>query len=373
MKKVPILLLVLIVAAQGMTGQRPKPVYDPETREGLLIQHIQQENDPVEKLHYMEQFSLQYAVSPAIAWVYDQLQPAYMKEKAWDAALRIGEKRIALEPGNLEAAKLSLQAAESKGDRLGNQDEILKRADSTWRIAAQVAAKGGGGAADAEKTQLYAESTIYTVAEQIEDAATRLRLLQDLEEKNPQSPYVENAPAECFLLYKKLNQADKALALADKTLAADPDNVDMLMAVSEYHFGRQEAHDKVIGHAVHVIAILDKKPRPKNLSDEEWEKKKAHILATAYYMGGISSGVASQWGRADQMLRAALPLIEKDGLQEASALYTLGMANYHLADSIPARAKDALGYWRRCASMKSDFQTQAAKNAEAVRSEFNLP
>src|ERR1700678_2905945 len=103
------------MALKSLTmAQRPKPVYDPETREGLLIQHIQQEEDPLEKLHYMEQFSVQYPGNPAIAWVYDQLQPAYMKEKAWDEAMRIGDKRVALEPGNLDAAKLSLKAAESK-------------------------------------------------------------------------------------------------------------------------------------------------------------------------------------------------------------------------------------------------------------------
>ncbi|MGA3189406.1 MAG: hypothetical protein ABSF22_20065 [Bryobacteraceae bacterium] len=360
--------LLILMALKSLTmAQRPKPVYDPETREGLLIQHIQQEEDPLEKLHYMEQFSVQYPGNPAIAWVYDQLQPAYMKEKAWDEAMRIGDKRVALEPGNLDAAKLSLKAAESKASR----DDISKWADCTWRIASEVAAKGGRNAADAEQTRLYAEYSFYSIAQQTEDPATRLKLLQELEERNPKSPYVENIPAECFVLYKKLNQMDKALELADKTLADDPDNVDMLMAVAEYHFGRDEAREKIIIHSAHVVEVLAKKARPANLGEEDWEKKKSHLMGTADYMGGVSSSLTAQYGRADQMLRAALPVLTGD--QEATALYHLGVANYHLADANPARARDALAYWRRCSAIKSNFQAQAIKNAESIRSEFNLP
>jgi tetratricopeptide (TPR) repeat protein len=368
-KKLQMTLLILVAVQSLMIAQRPKPVYDPETREGLLIEHIQQETDPMDKLHFMEQFSVQYPENPAIAWVYDQLQPAYMKERAWDDAMRIGEKRIALEPENLEAAKLSLKAAESKG----NHDDILKWADCSWRVASEVAAKGGRNAADAEKTQLYAEFDLYTMAQQTEDPATKLRLFQQLEEKHPKSPYVENIPAECFDLYKRLNQMDKALALADKTLAADPDNIDILLDVSEYHFGRQESYEKIIQTSVHMIEVLEKKQRPEHLSQEDWDKKKAHILGTAYYMGGIASGATGLWSRSDQMLRAALPMIEADERQAVSALYTLGMANYHMADSSPARARDALAYWRRCASIKSSYQAQAMKNVESIRSEFNLP
>ena len=104
------LIIVLVAIARLTTAQRTKPVYDPETKEGLLIQHIEQETDPSEKLKYMEQFVLQYPTHQSIGWVYDQLQPAYMKDKAWDEAMRIGERRIALQPENLDGAKLALKA-----------------------------------------------------------------------------------------------------------------------------------------------------------------------------------------------------------------------------------------------------------------------
>jgi hypothetical protein len=221
--------------------------------------------------------------------------------------------------------------------------------------------------------QLYAEYSLFSVAQQTTDLPAKLAMLKALQERNPKSPYAENVPAECFMIYKKLNEMDKALALAEKTLAEDPTNVDMLMAVSEYHFGREESKERVIANSVKVIEIMKTKPRPANLGEEDWAKKKSHIVGAAYYMGGVSSSMTAQYARADQMLRAALPLIAGDANQEASALYQLGVSNYHLADTNPGRAKDALAYWRRCAAYKSNFQAQAMKNADSIRSEFNLP
>ncbi|HTB12696.1 MAG TPA: hypothetical protein VK752_14040 [Bryobacteraceae bacterium] len=365
MKKV----LAALVALSGlMIAQRPKPVYDPETKEGLLIEHIQQESDPAEKLHFMEQFVVQYPTHPALAWVFDRLQPAYMKEKAWDEAMRIGEKRIALEPDNLDAAKLALKAAESKG----NVEDIAKWADSTWKIASEIVSKGGRSAADAEQTKLYAESSLYNAAEQVPDPSAKLDALLAFQERNPKSPFSENIPVECIGLYKKLNQMDKALALAGVTLAADPDNIDVLAAVIDYYFAHED-HPKVVSYTAHIIEVLDKKTRPASMSEEDWQKKKTQLLGSAHYMGGISSSLSGQYGRGDQMLRAAMPFVTGDATQEAAVFYFLGLSNYKLADKDPTRAQEAVKFWRRCGTIKSNFQAQALKNVDATRSEFNLP
>ena len=98
------LACLLFAAAALMTAQRARPEYDPETKDGLLIQHIQQEQDTAEKLRYMEQFAAQYPSHPAIAWVYDQLQPAYLQAKEYDQAMRVGVLLLAIEPENLEVA-----------------------------------------------------------------------------------------------------------------------------------------------------------------------------------------------------------------------------------------------------------------------------
>jgi tetratricopeptide (TPR) repeat protein len=282
--------------------------------------------------------------------------------------MRIGEKRVALEPDNLDAAKLALKAAENKG----NADDITKWADCTWRIASEIVAKGGRNAADAEQTKLYAESSLYNIAEQLTDPAARVAALLALQERNPKSPFSENISAECVGLYKKLNQMDKAMALANQTLAVDPENVDVLAAVIEYFFAHED-HPKVVSYTGRMIEVLDKKTRPASMSEEDWQKKKTQMLGSAHYMGGISSSLSGQYARGDQMLRAAMPFVAGDATQEAAVFYFLGLSNYKLADRDPTRAQEAVKFWRRCATIKSNFQVQASKNVDATRSEFNLP
>ena len=63
----------------------------------------------------MEEFAEQYPSHPAVAWVYDQLQPAYFHAKAWDSVMRVGALRLKIEPENLDAARLALQAADARG------------------------------------------------------------------------------------------------------------------------------------------------------------------------------------------------------------------------------------------------------------------
>jgi len=360
---------LLLFAAGAISAQRAKPVFDPETRDGLLIQQIQQEKDPAEKLHYMEQFAAQYSSHPAAAWVYDQLQPAYFKAKEYEQAMRVGALRLALEPENLEAAKISLKAAEAKQD----PEQLLKWSDRVWQAASRVAATGGANASEAKQTQTYAEYSIYALALRTTDLRARLELLHGLEQRNPSSPYVANLPTEYFQIYRQLGETERALSIAEKTLRSDPENVDLLMALAEHHFRKDDAREKVVTFTTKVIAILQTRQRPETLSESDWENKKSRILGSAYYMGGVSSGLLMTYARADSMLRAALPSLEGNEAGQATALYHLGLANYRLAEKGEAsRAADALKFMRRCATIKSAFQEQAIKNVEAIKNEYSL-
>jgi len=356
--------ILLLLTSGAVTAQRSKPAFDPETKEGLLIQYIQQEKDPGEKLGYMEQFAVQYPAHPAIAWVYDQLQPAYLQVKDYDQAMRIGALRLALEPDNLEAAKISLRAAEAKQ----SLEDLTKWADRTWQAAAKIAATP-----DAKQIQIYAEYCFYLAAKETTDLKARLRLLETLEERDPTSPYAANLPNDFLQIYRQMGNWDKALALAEKTLQSHPNNVDMLMAVAEYHSRKGDNREKVMGYTNRVIQVLADKARPAELSEDEWTKRKSQVLAAANYMGGVASSQRKQFERADAMLRAALPQLKENEEIEATALYHLGFANYKLAErGAENRAQDALKYMRLCGELKSAYQEQAIKNVGAIRAEYNL-
>ena len=163
--------------------------------------------------------------------------------------------------------------------------------------------------------------------------------------------------------------------MAEKGLKTDPENVDMLMAVSNHYFHKDSVRDRdlVVSYTTRAVAVIDK-ARPAAMSDDEWIRKKFKTLGIAYYMGGMSSSLNSNFAKADTLLRAALPYLKDNAAEEAATLYHLGMANYRLAESGADRNRpvDALKFMRRCAAMKSPYQQQAQKNVDGIRSEYNL-
>ena len=370
MRKLGCSLLALFIAG-GLTAQRAKPVFDPETKDGLLIQHIQQETDAAERLRYMEQFVVQYPSHPAAGWVYDQLQPIYFSLKEWDQAIHIGTLRLAIEPENLEAGKIALRAAEAKQD----PELTAKWADRVWRVASGIAATGGPAAADARSAVSYAEFCLFSAAEHTADLRTRIDLLQALEQRDPASPYARKLPVEYFEIYRQLGPEEKAAEMAEKVLQTEATNIDAILFLAEYRFHKDspKEREKVVALTAKAIEILETKGRPESESEAGWQVKKAQALGTAYYIGGVSSSLNGGFARADAMLRSALPYLKDPGM-EAVALYHLGIANYRLADKGggPLRSMDALKFMRRCAAIKSPYQEQAARSIEAIKVEYNL-
>lgn len=365
--------LILLLAALTVSAQRPTPAFDPDTKEGLLIEHIQQERDAQEKLRYMEQFAAQFPSHPAAAWVYDQLQPALFDAKDYQEAVRIGALRVAIEPDNLEAAKIALRSAEA----LHQPVEMSEWADKVWQLSSVVVAKDGPGAADAKQAETYADYCSFTAAQQTTDAKARLKILQQIEHRNPQSAYLKNVAADYFEIYHQLGDEEKAGVMAQRALARDPDNVEVMLALAEYQFskGNPRLRQDVLIHSVKAVDLLQKASRPASIAPADWDKKKSQMLGLAYYLGGMSASTLNNFAKADAMLRAALPLIKGNETQEAAALYYLGMANYRLAEAGNDRSRpvDAIRFLRRCAAMKGPMQEQAARYVESIRSEYSLP
>lgn len=364
--------MVALIAPAVAPAQRAKPVIDPETKDGLLIEHILQERDPAEKLHYMEQFAAQYPSHNAIAWVYDQLQPAYFEVKEYDQAMRIGTLRLAIEPDNIDAAKIALRAAEAKKD----PEQMVKWGDRLWLMSADVAAKSPTDPkqpSEARQNQDYAEFCMYTAASTTRDPALQFEFFERLEQRNPSTRFVRSFPAEYFRIFRALGNHEKAVEMAERGLKIEPDNIDMLLVLAEYHSRKDGPKDRqaALSFATQMIQASEKQERPASVSEEEWVRKRTQ----AFYIAGMAQSLNGNYRQADQMLRQALPNMKESEAQLAALLYHLAMANYRLAEAGGDRSRpvDALRFMRRCAALPGPYQQQAIKNVAGIRSEYNLP
>src|ERR1044071_816983 len=125
-------LVIFTAFAFTLFGQRHKlDEVDAEKPEGKLLQQCMQENDPAKKAELMEQFAGQYPKVEQTPWVLEQLQAYYVKANQPDKIIAAGDRLLAVDPDDPEAALQALKAAEAKKDLA----LVRKYSDATYANA----------------------------------------------------------------------------------------------------------------------------------------------------------------------------------------------------------------------------------------------
>ena len=374
---VPVLALLLAAGATG--AERHKLDIDPESQDGILLQRIQQEPTAPRKLALLQKFVAQYPKAEGIAWVYEQLRPIYMDAKDYDKVLEIAGKLLALDPDDLDSANDALRSAEAKKDPV----LIRKYAEVCWDVASRtVQIKKPADPDDvadwlkqtefAKQMISYCEYLLYAQFKEESDPQKKADLLQALEKRNPKSKFLAIAKKPYIRL--ETRNPEEALALAEKALTDDPDNIDMLMTVAQYYMGREREFARVLSCSLHVLELLPKKPKPEGVSDEEWAKKKSHYTGTANWMAGVVYGKEGRYGPSDRHLRASLGYIRDNTQLLAAAYFYLGYDNYAMAAELHDRAHavEAAKFSKLCLAIDGPFQPLAQKNLDVIRNEYNV-
>src|SRR5882762_8404890 len=369
-KPMRILLLALLLAA-GALAQRHKVNINTETPEGQALQSIGQEADDAKKLAMLEKFTQDYAKSENLAWVYTQMQPLYTKATQPDKAIEIGEKLIALDPEDLDTALATLKAAEAKKD----PDLVKKWSDVTGTVAQKVIAAPQPKDEDEDdwkkridftkQVNTYSEYALYAMALQTTDARKRIALIEDLQQRNPQSQYVGQMKPVLFQAYRQAGDNTKAVAVAEKILESDPNNDEMLLVVADSFLQQGKEPSKVVAYSTKMIDLMNTKAKPEGTSDADWENRKKTMTGLGHFMIGKLNFNDKKYGPADKELRVALPFVEGNADLKAETLFLLGFSNYKMEN-----ITEALKFNQQCAAIKSRFQAQAAKNVTVIKSQY---
>jgi len=373
MKSCIFFLTFALVAAPGAFGQRHKlGEVNAETPEGQLLQQIGQESDDAKKLGLLEQFAAKHPKHEAAGWVYEQLQAGYLKANQPDKVIEVGDKLLAIDAEHLEAAHQSLKAAEARKD----PDLVVKWSNQTSQIAKKVVAAPKPKEEEeveewkrrvdyAKQVDTYTEYSLYANALQVPDPKKRIELIEALEKRNPNSEYLAKAVHHRFLAYRQAGDNQKAVALAEKVLATDQSNEDMLLVVTDQYLQTKREPEKVYSYSSKMIELMSAKPKPEGVSDADWTGRKNLIIGLARYMGGKQYFNENKLAAADKELRAALPLVENNMNMKAEVLFLLGLANYKME-----KIQEAANFNRACAAIKSPYQAQAAKNLAVIRTQY---
>ena len=367
-------LTILLVLALTAFAQRHKmESVDAEKPEGKLLQQILQESDQAKKAAIMEQFAEQYPKLEDTAWVLEQLQGFYVSSNQPDKVIAAGEKLLAIDPADPEAALQCLKAAEARKDLA-----LVKKFSATTSANARKIANAPKPAnADevenwkaqtdyAKQVDTYSQYAIFSAAVQATDPKVTIELAELLQQRDPQGEYAAKVQQPLFMAYRQAGANDKAMALAERVLATDQTNEDMLLVVADDYMQNKKDPEKVHTYSARIVEVMAAKPKPDGVSDADWTARKSLVTGLAHYMNGKLYYNETRFSQADQELRSALPLVESNAAIKPEVLYLLGFANYKLD-----KPQEAANYYRACAAIKGPFQTTAAKNLQGIKTQYS--
>ncbi len=356
-------------------GINKKLVVKPDTPEGNFLELINLETDYDKRLALIEQFTTMFPRSESIGWAYSQIQDANFRDGHLDKAMQAGEKLLELDPDDLEAARINLQAAKAKDDKA----LIKKYATLTESIAQSVVMTPAvsddpdAAATQKKREELAAgmlaqqEYTLFDQALNTADNQKKLKLLDQLLQLNPHTRYLSDVLLSYFLAYKQLNDNAKALAAAEKLLQRDQSHEDVLLFVADYHFRRKDETRRVLDYCDKIVVLMNTKRKPAALSDSEWSHQKALYAGMAHYMVGAVHVNEEQYDSADRSLRLALPFLKDNNTFLPAVLSSLGWTNYQLA-----KYSEAVRFYKQCLPFGGVYKEQAEKNLAAIKAEHSV-
>lgn len=369
------LLLVLFVLSASAQHRKHFEI-NAGTPEGQLLQTIGQEPDDSKKLALMQDFVSKNPKHEGVAWVYDQMQQIFVKQKEYDKALEAGEKALAAEPDDLDAAYGNLKSAEAKDDA-----ELIKVWSVRTSAIARKASAAPDSASDEDKQRVefakgvdtYTEYALYAAALRAKDPGKIVDLVDALEKSNAKSQYLPQLSGSYLNALAQSGQAPKACQAAERFAGKDPKDVDALLFAADCSL-RQNQTEKAVSYSGRAIAALGSKPKPEGLSDEDWAGRKQAMLGRASWIAGVGYGIQQKYGPADKALRVGLPSVKGNDQLTATALFYLGLSNYQLGKTLTNKPqmREGLRFFEQCAAIKSPLQDQAEKNVRAIRGELGV-
>jgi len=336
------------------------------------LNEIKAAADPAQKLALIEKF----AEGPGKDGDYPLVANGlfvdyYLGQKSYDKAFEYGDKLFALDPDNFENAINMVRAASEKGDvdKLSSYGE--KAGGIIQRFKASPAPEGTPAAAwDEQKSRaleankesyVYVQQLVFSGVYQVKEPAKRAALLVKFGQAFPDSTYANQALGVAATDYQRTQNTAKMLEVANGVLAKDPNDVGMLLLLSDHYGEKGEQLDKAETYAKKAISSLESAKKPEGTTDEQWTQQKGLQKGLALSSLGQVNIEKKDNAQAVENLKAAAPLLRADDGSYARNQYRLGFALLNLKRN--AEAKEA---FTQAASVNSPYKALAQEKLKGL-------
>ncbi len=335
MKRFVILMAIFLGMAMTVSAQIGKSVsVSAGTPEDKALAEIYAAPDGPEKVALLDKFVADFG-NGELALLADQLYvQTYLAQKNYDKVYEFAAKTLALDPDNLSAAVDMVHAAEEQNDvkKLFDSGEKVSEIIARYKSSAppegtqpdQWAQQKSTSLSNAQGDINYVEYALVTGASKTTSPLARAALFERYVAAFPDSSYTLSVREQTAIAYQQAQDNPKMLDAALRILAANPNDISMLLLVSDYWTENGKELDKAGVDAQLALDLLAQAKKPENVSDDQWQQQVAVEKGLAYSAIGEVNVNKGRNEPAVDAFKQASPLLKSNTVLYARNLYRLG-------------------------------------------------
>jgi tetratricopeptide (TPR) repeat protein len=335
------------------------------------VTEINAATEPAQKLALIDKFAAGPGQGEMALFANELYVNYYLAQKQYDQAFDYGDKIFAIDPGNFQNAVNMIRAASEKGDA----EKLLGYGEKAQSILAAYKSSPAPANTSAEnweqlKTRTlegnqdnvrYIEQAVYGGVYQTPDPAKRADRLLHFAKLFPDSTYALPALGVAASSYQQAQNAPKMLEVANALLGKDPNNLGMLLLVSDYYGEKGEQLDKAESYAQKAAKLADSSTRPENMPEDQWKQQTALQKGLALSTLGQVNLQKKNNAQAVQNFQAAGPLLKSNDTSYARNAYRMGFALINLKKMPEAKAA-----FTEAASVNSPYKGPAQDKLKSL-------